>query len=492
VPDRRKATLHQLDLRELTFREFDYASAISGSRVTVPLSQVESIDKKRTILLHAPQVAPHVATVTGSQKIAAIPGALPDHLAIDFTPALPGPVPSGTTLLLGNSVRATHGQSIAPEEILGDGNASVPFQRFTLRQSPLTYLASSAEVRGESTLSILINGQQWSEVESLFGQRHDARVYVLRQDDEGKTTVQFGDGVTGARLPSGRGNVKAEYRYGLGLAGRVVEKQLSIPLTRPLGVKDVSNPAAAEGGADPEPRDAARTSAPTTVRTFGRAVSLMDFETIATASGEAAKASATWVWRSLQKTVHLTVAAQEGGLLSAEALGRLHAALDTARDPNHPLLLDNFYRVPITIAAKLIVDGTFVRDDVLAAARQALVDFFDFDNLALAHPIHRSDIYAVLQKVTGVIALDLDVFHFKRYASWSAQELAVRGATANPLQPHLRIFAARAASDAIVLYDRVVKASLAGAVAPQVLPAEQAWLEDPAADLTLSATGGIG
>jgi hypothetical protein len=144
------------------------------------------------------------------------------------------------------------------------------------------------------------------------------------------------------------------------------------------------------------------------------------------------------------------------------------------------------------VAAKLIVDGTFLRDDVLEAAQRALVNFFDFDNLALAQPIHRSDIYTVLQKVAGVIALDLDVFHFKGYASWSAQELAVRGATANPLQPHLRIFGARAASDAIAQYDRVVKASLAGAVAPQVLPAEQAWLEDPAADLTLSATGGIG
>ena len=214
VSDRRKATLYQIDPQELTFRAFDYASEITGSRVTVPLAQVQSIDKKRTILLHASPLAPHVATVTGSQTIAAIPGTPPDHLAIDFTPAMPAPMPSGTTLLLGNSLRATHGQSIAPDEILGDGNASVPFQRFTLRQSPLTYLASSSQVRGESTLSILINGQQWSEVESLFAQRHDAHVYVLRQDDDGKTTVQFGDGVTGARLPSGRGNVKAKYRYG--------------------------------------------------------------------------------------------------------------------------------------------------------------------------------------------------------------------------------------------------------------------------------------
>jgi hypothetical protein len=492
VDDRRAASLYQVDPQELVFREFEYPAEVAGSRITVPLSQVDSIDKKRTVLLQAPPLAPHVATVTGSQPIASTPGAAPDHLAIDFTPELPAALRTGAAQLLGNAARATHGQSIAPEEILGDGNAAAAFQRFTLRHAPLTHLSSSKQVQGVASLSVLVNGARWTEVDSLYGQSASARVYVLRQDDDGRSTVQFGDGVTGARLPSGRGNVKAQYRYGLGLAGRVREKQLSVALTRPVGAKEVSNPAAAEGGADPEPRDAARIAAPTTVRTFGRAVALSDFETIAMASGEVAKASATWVWQTLQKAVHLTVAAQDGAALSAEALARLHAALDQARDPNHPLLLGSFCRVPVTVQANLIVDDAYVRDDVVAAARQALIDFFAFDHLALARSIHRSDIYAVLQAVPGLTALDLNVFHYKGHGSWSAQQMEIRGATSSPLQPHLRMFGARASSAAILHFDRIVGPCLAGATAPAVLPAEQAWLEDPAADLYLTATGGIG
>ena len=83
---------------------------------------------------------------------------------------------------------------------------------------------------------------------------------------------------------------------------------------------------------------------------------------LATASGEIAKARPTWVWRGLDRIVHLTVAAQGGGDLSALALQRLHALLDAARDPNHLLLLANALRVPIRIEAKLVVQPDRERD----------------------------------------------------------------------------------------------------------------------------------
>ena len=110
--------------------------------------------------------------------------------------------------------------------------------------------------------------------------------------------------------------------------------QLSIPLERPVGLRSVSNPLPADGAADPETRDRARGAAPNSVKTFGRAVSLADFEAIATASGLAARACVTWVWSELERTVHVTVAGAEGSKLSASSLALLRSALDTARDPN--------------------------------------------------------------------------------------------------------------------------------------------------------------
>ena len=485
ITDRRACRVYQLVEPELAFRNYDFPAQISGGRVVVPLNWLDKIDPRRVIMLRDANTGPFVATVTQ-----ATPTSAEQFLQIDFNPALPQPLETASAELLGNIAKATHGEAVI-DEILGDGDAAKKFQTFALQKSPLTYLASKKSARGQSTLRVLVNGQQWSEVDNLYGQKPSASVYTLRELDEGKTTVQFGDGVTGAGLPSGRANLKASYRKGLGLQGRARADQLSILLQRPVGLKAVSNPLAAEGGVDPETLDQARTAAPTTVKTFDRAISLTDFESLVTASGEIAKATATWVWRGLEKAIHLTVAAQRGAYLSSDALKRLHAGLTIQRDPNYALLVGNLCRVPLTVRARLTVKPNFVRDDVLKTARTALSAHLGFDKVAFAVAIHRSEIYAVLQHVTGVLSVDLDTLHYKGYAGWTDAQLATRGATAAPLQPHVRLFAARPTTPKLLADDPIVASCLANLPTPDILPAEQAYIADERADIQLSAAGGV-
>ena len=59
--------------------------------------------------------------------------------------------------------------------------------------------------------------------------------------------MTFGDGVHGARLPTGVENVTAIYRNGIGTPGNVRARQISLLATRPLGVKDGDQPAARLG-----------------------------------------------------------------------------------------------------------------------------------------------------------------------------------------------------------------------------------------------------
>ena len=51
-------------------------------------------------------------------------------------------------------------------------------------------------------------------VDHFFDSTGDDQVYVAREDKDGNSFVQFGDGKTGMRLPSGKNNVKAVYRTG--------------------------------------------------------------------------------------------------------------------------------------------------------------------------------------------------------------------------------------------------------------------------------------
>jgi len=80
------------------------------------------------------------------------------------------------------------------------------------------------------------------------------------------------------RPATGQENVRASYRKGIGLGGLVKAEQLKLLMSRPLGLKDVTNPIEATGAADPESADEARRNAPLTVLTLDRIVSLRDYE----------------------------------------------------------------------------------------------------------------------------------------------------------------------------------------------------------------------
>src|SRR5439155_24026000 len=135
------------------------------------------------------------------------------------------------------------------KETLGGGDARQTYQRFTLLQPPLTFVSAATPSGAESTLEVRVNDLLWHEVPAFFGHGPEERIYVTRVEDEEKSTVIFGDGKTGARLPTGQENVKATYRKGIGLSGLVKADQLTQLMTRPLGVKGVTNPIESSGAA---------------------------------------------------------------------------------------------------------------------------------------------------------------------------------------------------------------------------------------------------
>jgi predicted phage baseplate assembly protein len=392
-----------------------------------------------------------------------------DFLRLALAPSTRLTLDGATTALLGNVALASHGETVRAE-IVGDGDAAHPFQRFALKKKPVTHLAASTATGVRSTIRLFVNGVRWRETGTLYGASARDEIFVPRISDDATLTVQFGDGASGARVPTGRSNVVASYRQGLGVAGRVRASSLTTLLDRPAGLKSVVNPLTADGGADPETLAGARERAPGTVRTFGRAVALRDFADIAMASGEVAKAAAFWVWTGERRVVHVTVAAQGGGRFSGDGLQRIRERLAAQRDPNHTVLIDNFVRIPIVVRASLLVDERHITTEVLTAARTALLDVLSFERLAFAQPVHLSDVYAVLQNVPGVVAVDIDDLDV---ASIDPTFRAAHGATAARPQPSVRPLPARPGLN------------------HTVLPAEQAWIEDPARDVTLTASGGL-
>jgi len=317
-----------------------------------------------------------------------------------------------TLQIYANVVEATHGESVS--EVLGNGDAAQAFQTFTLQKFPVTYVPQAGAPNGAaSTLEVRVNAVRWDAVRSFYGQDSADTVYTALPDEDGKVTVRFGDGVTGQRLPTGRGNVTATYRHGIGEAGNVPAGTIKTLLDRPLGVKSVVNPLPSEGGAEPESAEAIRTNAPNTVRTFGRIVSLRDFEDGAREFAGVAKARAAIRWDGEDQYVHLTVAGDNGADIDASGptYNNLLADLNARRDPNRRMVLANYTPVPVRLEAKLIIDTPkYIAESVKQAVQDALEAYFAFDNLDLGRPVYLSDLYRVMHDVPGVIAVDVDRF----------------------------------------------------------------------------------
>jgi hypothetical protein len=314
-----------------------------------------------------------------------------------------------TVRLTANVAPATHGESRS--EVLGSGSAAVPFQRFTLKGKPPTYTSAPVPSGGLSTLEVRVDGVEWHEAPDLYRLGPDDRAYVLRRDDDGTTSVLFGDGVHGARLPTGTENVTATYRVGVGLGGQVAAGRVNLLASQPLGVRGVVNPVAASGAEDPERLDGARRNAPLTVLTLDRIVSLRDFQDFARAFGGIGKARADRVWNGRERVVFVTVAGADGQPIPADAqvLVDLRAAMDRFREPFQAFGLGTHTALHFRLEAALVIDPDHEAEAVLAAAGEALTSGFAFAARELAQPVAASDVVLALQGVPGVVAVDLDV-----------------------------------------------------------------------------------
>jgi hypothetical protein len=315
-----------------------------------------------------------------------------------------------TVTINANVALATHGESV--QEVLGSGDASQPYQRFSLRQPPLTYVTAPTPSGAASTLQVRVNDLLWHEAPTLYGRGPHDRVFITRTAADGKTSVQFGDGITGARLPGGQENVRASYRKGSGLGGLVKAEQLSLLMTRPLGLKEVINPLAADGADDPESLDEARHNAPLTMLTFDRIVSLQDYEDFARAYAGIGKALATWTWDGRRRGVFVTVAGPGGAAVKPDS--NLHtnllAAIQQAGDPFVPLQVASYRQALFRIAGSIKVDPDYQPDKVLAAVEQALRSHFSFEARSFGQPVMLSEVIAVMHTAPGVVAVDLDKF----------------------------------------------------------------------------------
>ncbi|PYI93753.1 MAG: putative baseplate assembly protein [Verrucomicrobia bacterium] len=308
-----------------------------------------------------------------------------------------------------NVVKASHGETRS--EVLGSGDASKPMQSFTLRQPPLTFLPAATAAGAASTLVLRVNEIEWHEADTLAGSSPEDRKFITKTDDESKTTVVFGNGWQGARPPTGRENITAVYRNGIGEPGNVKAGQINQLTTRPLGVKEVVNPLPATGGANREGRDQIRKNAPLGVLALDRVVSGQDYADFTRTFAGIGKASAVKLSDGAREVVHVTIAGANDIPIDpiSDLYHNLGRALRELGDPHVAIEVRLREMLTLIISANVGVLPDYAWEFVEPKVRAALLDMFSFERRDLAQDVTKSEVISTIQRVPGVAFVDLEL-----------------------------------------------------------------------------------
>jgi hypothetical protein len=337
----------------------------------------------------------------------------PRHTVITLQQPLAYRYRRATLKIYGNVVKATHGETVS--EALGSGNAQLRFARIALKRAPLTFTPAAGMDGVSGSQIVRVNELRWQQVDSLLDAGLGQRGYQLAIDDNGAATLCFGDGVHGARLPSGRDNLQASYRVGIGRAGNVKAAQISLLATRPLGVSGVLNPLAASGGAERDGSEQIRRNIPLAVQALAprsRPVAAGDYAVFARRFAGIGHAAAIRLAGSDGAWLHLTLAGADDIPLEpdGELLANLRAACLRFGDPLLPLALGVRELIVLVLQARVALQPDASWDMVQPRLRARLLDAFSFARRELGQSVWLSEAVAVMQETAGVAWVDVDLF----------------------------------------------------------------------------------
>jgi hypothetical protein len=313
-----------------------------------------------------------------------------------------------TVHIYANAALATHGETV--NETLGSGDGSQINQQFLLKKPPLTYVSASTAGGAKSTLKVYVNDVQWDEASSLYGLDPNDENYAVRIEDNGATSVNFGDGKTASRLPSGVENIRATYRSGIGFEGNFAAAKLKLLSKKPFGIRGVINPVAASGGAPPEKMEDARVNAPSSVLTLKRIVSVKDYEDFARTFAGIGKARASSFWTGTEYIINITVASADAKQVdpTSDLYLNLLDAVNGARAIGYKVNIENFIPVYFSLNLEVYTDPHYQPELVKAAVVAALQDAFSFQSRAFGQVATKSDVYAIVQGIPGVVYAEIE------------------------------------------------------------------------------------
>lgn len=323
-------------------------------------------------------------------------------------------IPAGLTSAL---VTASQGQTLV-DTFRSDGSE---FQEFKLSQPEVIDLS----------LKVLVNNSLWSEVDSLVYSTNVDQSYSVRLDNNSFSYIKFGNNLSGL-IPPLNSIISISYRVGGGVLGNISIKDINqfridgtLFGSSPTNFIPVllTNDERGSGGENREDIEHARFFIPRFVQANSRAVTVKDFDTLASLFkhpiyGSPAAAKSRLHQRIPENNrVDVFLWSRDNlGNISLPSTNLITAVQDYFNNDgpgavriittNVVALAGNL--LYIDIASTIVSDGTLPPSTVSDNARNSLLSYFSSPTNQPGTTLRISRLYTLLQNTQGVAHATID------------------------------------------------------------------------------------
>ena len=311
------------------------------------------------------------------------------------------------------NVSATQGQTIAYEYV-GDSDGTAN-QVFSLSKNPL--ISNTTSVIVGSLVGGVPTGTIYTEVPYLIDAGYNDPSYTVSTDANNISYINFGDGVSG-RIPP-INSIFVTYRIGGGASGNVGPSTLSYQLNNVTSGVRVNNASAASGGADPETTDSIRINAPLAYTALNRAVSLVDYSSLAVQVPSIAKAMSDAGSAYNNIIIYIAPFGDTSlGTPGVDASGATTTAFNNASNAlvtfitgkapaSTTITINPPTYVPVNISLNAHILPQYKQTDVTGAITTALATLLDFDNVVFAENLVLQYVHNSLINIPGIDYVDI-------------------------------------------------------------------------------------
>ncbi|MEU5185589.1 putative baseplate assembly protein [Streptomyces klenkii] len=258
-------------------------------------------------------------------------------------------------------------------------------------------------------------GTEWTPRRDLLSSGPRDRHMVPETDDEGTTSLRFGDGRSGAAPLPGTA-LTARFGVGNGHAGNIgaeaINRVAFRSTTTAPRITRIRNPLPATGGTGPEPVDTVRRLAPREpFQQLRRAVTAEDYAALAARRPGVQRTAATLRWTGSWYEADIAVDALGAAQAPPHLLDDVRQTMHRYRRIGYDVVTGPAVTAPLDLRLAVQVEPAFitahVRQDLLRTLRPGRLPdgrpgFFDPDALTFGTPVRISRIIATALAVPGV------------------------------------------------------------------------------------------